>query len=56
MRAKIKRRAGMWQLIAHCDISLIQDTHADATIMKQLETETFPETGSPPIAQITKLK
>jgi hypothetical protein len=39
MRAKIKRRACIQQLKAHCDIALIQDTHADEIIMKEIEKE-----------------
>jgi exonuclease III len=41
MRAKTKRRACIRQLKAHCDIALIQETHADESIMKEIQKE-FP--------------
>jgi hypothetical protein len=39
MRAKIKRCACIQQLKAHCNIALIQDTHADEIIRKEIEKE-----------------
>jgi exonuclease III len=41
MRAKTKRHACIRQLKSHCDIELIQETHADESIMKEIQKE-FP--------------
>jgi exonuclease III len=41
MRAKTKRRACIQKLKEHCDIALIQETHADESIMKEIQKE-FP--------------
>jgi hypothetical protein len=39
MRAKIKRHACIQPIKALCDMALIQDTHADEIIMKEIEKE-----------------